>query len=109
VTKSNAGQLCALSELGTTVWANRHHDITAGRAGHDEYRAAGAAAAAQRRGMTHSEIAFAMHLTVSDITTWLGPESAESSAREIAHLHSEIAGAIATEISPRLFRYLGVR
>jgi hypothetical protein len=52
--------------------------------------------------MTYADIAFAMHLTVSDITTWLGPESAEPSAREIAHLHSEIAGEIATEISPRL-------
>ncbi|OKH73695.1 hypothetical protein EB73_06665 [Mycobacterium sp. SWH-M3] len=65
----------SLSELGRTVWANRHHHITIGRAGHDEVRAARAAAAAHRRGMTYKQIADAMHLKTSDISAWLGPEA----------------------------------
>ena len=67
--------MVSLSQLGATVWANRHHGITHGRAGHDEVRAARVAAAAYRRGMTYTEIANAMHLTVEDIRSWLGPEN----------------------------------
>jgi hypothetical protein len=76
---SDAEQPAALAELGTTVWANRHHHITHGRAGHDEIRAARAAAAAHRRGMTYAEISTAMRLTSDDITCWLGPERAQQS------------------------------
>jgi hypothetical protein len=43
------------------------------------HRAARAAAAAYRRGMTYAKIAAAMHLTADDVSSWLGPEGAEQS------------------------------
>ena len=52
------------------VIAHRHHRITAGVA-HYEVRAARAAAAAHRRGMTHEDIASAMGLSVADMRAWL--------------------------------------
>jgi len=48
------------------VITHRHHRITLGEA-HYEVRAARAAAATHRRGMTHKDIASAMGLSVADI------------------------------------------
>ena len=52
------------------VIAHRHHRITVGVA-HYEVRAARAAAAVHRRGMTHEDIASAMGLSVADMRAWL--------------------------------------
>ena len=61
--------LAALSELAGPVIAHRHHGITAGVA-HYEVRAARAAGAAHRRGMSHQDIAAAIGLPVADIHTY---------------------------------------
>ena len=65
-----ATHLAALAEIAGPVIAHRHHGITVGVA-HYEVRAARAAAAAHRRGMSHEDIASAMGLSVADIRAWL--------------------------------------